>query len=174
MSTANGGPRVQRQTDSYGEWVKIFRHNSINTEFFSSANNWSEAKQTNTSFPNGNKYSILSSWGKFLKNNKYTLKLVYPNDGITNIWSQTNNPVESDGTGGVTGYVGISIGASLNGWGGLEYYSAQPSTFLDGTVNQSNWYYAVGTRDAWSGANTFPGPTNPVSLVELWILDKPA
>jgi hypothetical protein len=168
-----GGPIVQRQTDAYGEWVKLFRHNSIDKDFFSSANSYAEAKQTNTSLPNGNKYSILSSWGKFLKNGKYTLKLNYPNNAITNIWSQTNNPVIEAGAGGVTGYIAISIGASPNGWGGLEYYAAVSSTFLDGTINSGNWYYAVGVRDAWSGVNTFPGPSSAVSLVELWILDKP-
>ena len=168
------GPKVQRERDSYGEWFKIFRNNTSTGDFFSSANNWAEAYQSNTSDTNSNKYSILSSWSKFLRNDKYTLKLDYPNNLKTNIWSQTSNPVDSDGSGGVDGYIGISIGASNNGWGGLERYDAQGSSFLDGTLSpQGNWYYAIGAN-SWGGTYTFPGPNSAVSLVELWILNQPA
>jgi hypothetical protein len=168
------GPVLERETDSYGEWVKVFRSNTATGDFFSSANGWLEAKQANTSDTNNNKYSILSSWNRFLKNDKYTLKLVYPSLSITNIWSQTSNPVDSDGSGGVDGYVAISIGASNNGWGGLERYDANSSSFLDGTLSpQSNWYYAIGSS-SWGGTYTFPGPNTAVSLVELWMLYRPA
>jgi hypothetical protein len=51
-----GGPIIQRETDSYGEWVKIFRHRSTDYAFYSSNDNWAEAKQTNTSTPNADKY----------------------------------------------------------------------------------------------------------------------
>lgn len=170
-----GGPVLQRETDSYGEWVKIFRHNVADGALFSNANDWAEAKQTNTGFPNGDKYSILEGWGHFLRNSKFTLKLDYPVQSKTNIWSQTNNPVFEDGTGGVTGYTAISIDESGNGWGGLERYDGQSSTFLDGTlVPQGNWWYAVGSRSAYGGSYTIPGPSTTTNLVELWILDKPA
>jgi hypothetical protein len=168
-----GGPILQRSTDGYGEWVKVFRQDSSNGDFFSSDNDWEEAKQTNTSNPDGVKYSILSEWRHFLRNGKYTLKIDYPSNNITNIWSQTSNPVESNGSGGVSGYIGISIDTTASGWGGLERYDAQTSTFLDGTLSPiSNWYYAIGSK-AWGGATTFPGPSSPVSEVELWMLDNP-
>ena len=173
MATA-GGPILQRETDSYGEWVKIFRHNVADGALFSDANDWAEAKQTNTGFPDGDKYSILEGWGHFLRNGKFTLKLDYPNNSKTNIWSQTNNPVFEDGTGGVTGYTAISIDESGNLWGGLERYDANSSTFLDGSVNHANWWYAVGSRSAYGGSYTIPGPSTTTNLVELWILDKPA
>ena len=115
-----GGPILERVTDSYGEWVKIFRNDTSTGDFFSSANGWEEAYQSNTSDTNSNKYSILSSWGRFLRNDKFTLKLDYPNDSITNIWSQTSNPVDSDGSGGVDGYVAIDIEYSGVGWGGIR------------------------------------------------------
>ena len=169
-----GGPIIERVTDSYGEWVKIFRNDTSTGDFFSSANGWEEAYQSNTSDTNSNKYSILSSWGRFLRNNKFTLKLNYPSLSITNIWSQTSNPVDSDGSGGVDGYIGISIGASNNGWGGLERYDGSSSSFLDGTLSpQGNWYYAIGAN-SWGGTYTFPGPNSAVSLVELWMLYNPA
>ena len=169
-----GGPKVQRETDSYGEWFKIFRNNTSTGDFFSSASGWAEAYQANTSDPNNNKYSILSSWSKFLRNDKYTLKLDYPNNSVTNIWSQTSNPVDSDGSGGVTGYTAISIDYSGVGWGGLERYDGNGSSLLDGTlVPQGNWYYAI-AGNSWGGTYTFPGPGTAVSLVELWILNQPA
>ena len=168
-----GGPILQRSADEYGEWVKVFRHDSSNFDFFSNTDDWEEAKQTNTSNPDGVKYSILSEWHHFLRNGKYTLKLDYPNNSVTNIWSQTSNPVDSDGSGGVTGYTAISIDYSGVGWGGLERYDASNSSFLDGTLSpQSNWYFAI-AGNAWTNADTFPGPGVAVSLVELWILDKP-
>ena len=168
------GPILQRETDSYGEWVKIFRNDTSTGDFFSSTNGWEEAYQSNTSDTNSNKYSILSSWSKFLRNDKYTLKLDYPNDSITNIWSQTSNPVDSDGSGGVDGYVAISIDYSGQGWGGLERYDNSGSSFLDGTLSpQSNWYFAI-AGNQWSETNHFPGPGIAVQLVELWMLHKPA
>lgn len=183
MATA-GGPILQRETDTYGEWVKIFRHRSTDDAFFSSDNDWAEAKQTNTSLPDSDKYSILSSWEHFLRNDKFTLKLIYPSQSlenpsysnVTNIWSQTNNPVVEDGSGGVTGYTAISIESTSSGWGGLERYDAQSSTFLDGTlVPQGNWWWAIGSKNNYQSNNpNFPGPGVTTQLVELWILDKPA
>ena len=173
---------LQRVTDFFGEWVKIFRHDSSNKDFFSSDDSWAEAKQTNTSDPDGFKYSILSSWGEFLRNDKYTLKLDYPNNGITQIWSQTSNPVDSDGSGGVNGYLEIDVDSRGRQWGGLERRDynedgimgkANLSSFLDGSISQT-WHYAVGASAAWGGHNNYPGPGIAVKLVELWILDKPA
>ena len=138
-------------------------------DFFSSANDWAEAKNTNEGNPQANKYSILNTLEKYRRGGKYTLKINYPTLGITNIWSQTNNPVTDNGSGGVTGYTAISIDTTANGWGGLERYDAQNSTFLDGTLSpQSNWYYAIGSK-SWSSATTFPGPSSPVNEVELWV-----
>ena len=152
-----------------GDYVKIFRQYSGSGDFFSSANDWAEAKNTNEGNPQANKYSILNTLEKYKRGGKFTLKINYPSLGTTNIWSQTNNPVTDNGSGGVTGYTAISIDTTANGWGGLERYDAQSSTFLDGTLSpQSNWYYAIGSK-SWSSATTFPGPSSPVNQVELWV-----
>lgn len=151
-------------------WVKVFRHYSGNGAYFSSANSWAEAKNTNQTNPNADKFSILDRLESIRKDRGgvLTLKLVYPSLSLTNIWSQTSNPVLSTvGSSGVTGYQPISIQATSNGWGGLEYDGA--STFLDGTVNSGNWYYAVGSATSWGGTNTFPGPSAATNLVELWV-----
>ena len=152
-----------------GDWIKVFHHYSGTQEFFSSTNNWEEARLSNPDNPNANKYSILDYLYKFQFDSKYTLKLYYPSLGTTNIWSQTNNPVTDDGSGGVTGYTAISIDSTAQGWGGLERRDSQGSTFLDGTINPSpsNWFYAVGSK-SWSGPTTFPGPSSAVNEVELW------
>jgi hypothetical protein len=153
-----------------GEWVKVFRHYSGRAQFFSSDNDWAEAKRVNPLNPQADKYSILDTVKNYRIDDKYTFKLVYPTLGVTNIWSQTNNPVTDPGTGGVSSYSAISIDRSENGWGGLERYDTQTATFLDGTLTPvSNWYYAIGVKDPWNGATTFPGPNEAVDLVELWI-----
>ena len=155
-----------------GEWLKVFRQDSSTGEFFSSANNWAEARTTNSDNPQANKYSILNTVENYKLDDRYTFKINYPNEGVTNIWSQTNNPVNDDGTQGVSGYIGIDIQTTANGWNGLEQYAAQTSTFLDGTLDpRSNWYYAIGSRP-WSGATTFPGWDPPVEVVELWVKYK--
>jgi hypothetical protein len=156
-----------------GDYLKVFRHYSGTGDFFSNNNSWEQAKRSNPENPQANKYSILDRVSDFLIDDKYTFKLNYPQLGVTNIWSQTNNPVTGNGSGGVNGYVGISIGLSSNGWGGLERYDVQTSTFLDGTLTpQSNWYYAVGVKDYFGGATTFPGPNSAVNTVELWVKYK--
>jgi len=155
-----------------GEWLKVFRQDSSTGEFFSDANNWAEARTTNSDNPQANKYSILNTVENYKLNDRYTFKINYPNEGVTNIWSQTNNPVNDDGTQGVSGYIGIDIQTTANGWNGLEQYSPQTSTFLDGTLDpRSNWYYAIGSKP-WSGATTFPGWDPPVEVVELWVKYK--
>ena len=153
-----------------GQWVKVFRHYSGRGEFFSSDNDWAEAKRSNPLDPQSDKYSILDTVKNYRIDDKYTFKLVYPTLGVTNIWSQTNNPVTDPGTGGVSSYSAISIDRTDNGWGGLERYDTQTSTFLDGTLSPvSNWYYAVGVKDSWDSETTFPGPSEAVDEVELWI-----
>jgi hypothetical protein len=162
--------QVGRFLKKENEWALIFRHYSGNGQFFSNSSDWAEAKFTNPGNPLADKYSILSELEHFNISNKFTLKLHYPTTNTTNIWSQTNNPVTDDGSGGVIGYTAIDIDVTSNGWGGLERYDAQNSTFLDGTLTpQGNWYYAVGVKDAWGGTNTFPGPSSPVNEVELWV-----
>ena len=156
-----------------GDYVKIFRQYSGDGDFFSSNDGWSEAQNSNEGNPSANKYSILDTLEKYKRDGKFTLKINYPTLNITNIWSQTNNPVTDNGSGGVTGYTAISIDTTSNGWGGLERRDSQNSTFLDGTISPapSNWYYAIGSK-SWQSGTTFPGPSSAVNEVELWVKFK--
>jgi hypothetical protein len=165
-----------------GDWLKVFRHYSGDGDFFSSSNDWAEAKNTNTDNPQANKYSILDTLYRYELDGKFTFKLVYPSQSlenpaysnVTNIWSQTNNPVRDNGLGGVTGYTAIDIDSVSSGWGGLERYDAQSATFLDGTlIPQGNWWWAIGSKNAYDGGNpNFPGPGYTTRLVELWVKYK--
>lgn len=157
-------------TETDGDWLKVFSHDSSQGDFFSSANDWAEARHTNDDNPDANKYSILDTVQNFNLNNRYTFKIVYPNTNVINIWSQTNNPV-NDPNGGVDGYIPIAISSTSQGWGGLEQYTPQNSTFLDGTLNpRSNWWWAIGCKNTYqSSVNNFPGPGYTTTKVELWI-----
>jgi hypothetical protein len=163
---------ISNRAEFDGDWVKVFRHYSAEGDFFSSTDSWKEARFTNPSTPRANKYSILDHLYKFQIGGKYTFKLDYPTNGITNIWSQTNNPV-TDNNGGVTGYTAISIEEDSNGWGGLERRDVG-STFLDGTLNpEANWWYAVGSKVYGTPSNNqFPGPGSVTQFVELWVKHK--
>ena len=150
-------------------WIKVFRHYSGNGLFFSSANNWAEAKRSNRTTPLADKFSILDTLSGI--QGPITFKIVYPTLALTNIWIQSNNPVtDTVASGGVIGYIPISIQASTQGWGGLEYSSVPGGpTFLDGTVLSGNWYYAVGSASSFGTATQFPGPNGSADLVELWV-----
>ena len=58
-----------------------------------------------------------------------------------NEWSQLSNPTHQ---WSVDGYVAINAPFRDNGFGGLEHQENGPS-YLDGTVNHGNWFYAVGS-----------------------------
>lgn len=149
-------------------WIKVFRHYSGNGAYFSSANSWSEAKLSNPTNPGADKFSILSRIDNMKIGNEYIFKMHWPQLGKTQIWAQRNNPVQDTvPNGGVIGYRAISIDSTINSWGGLEYSGA--STFLDGTVNSTNWYYAIAPAVSWGGTNNFPGDSVAVNEVELWI-----
>jgi hypothetical protein len=151
--------------DQYGTWVKIFNHNSQNNAnlFASDA----EAAYNDPGNQNSNKFSILNQIPNFIRSdNKYKFKLQYPDVGlgIRNIWFQTSNP----NTSLVSGYQAISIENSTNSWGGLERTNLSggtTSTYIDGSVNISSWWFSIGQKVSFTGGNPGPGVTvNNTSL----------
>lgn len=163
MATYNGYP-----VEFDGQWMKVFSHYSGTGEFWSSANNWEQAKWSNPDNPSANKYSILDYVKNFKFDGKYTFKLVYPQyPDRNNIWSQAQNPL--DITEVVDGLTKIETGYNGNYWGGLTRSNQTTTTFLDGSNPHSNWYFAVGSASVWGGTNTFPGPGIAVNRVELWV-----
>ena len=80
-----------------------------------------------------------------------------------NIWMQHTSPTLS----GVRGYVSISTPFLMDDWGGLER-SSHTSSYLDGSVDHSWWWYAIGSNTAYHGG--LPGgDRNVEQRAELWI-----
>jgi hypothetical protein len=106
--------------------------------------------------------------------------LTFPSYSATgmNRWKQTNNPCNefvtqtSTGTGTAAGYEAIQIDWNTNYWGGLtrqnENATINNSCYLSGSVGHSNWFFAIGAKEAWN--NAVPGPNSaPVEETELWV-----
>lgn len=157
-----------------GRWARVFYHNcKSGTVLFSSENSFAEAKETNINAPTtSDKYSILSKLESFRPNinSSFEFRLKYPTDANgSNIWKQTSNPTYQK----VTGYKPIKIDWTHNYWGGLEYNSHSTSSFIDGSVNVGDWFYAIGAASKHKGG--IPSCTNvnnngsTANDVELWV-----
>ena len=156
-----------------GRWARIFYHNNHSgTVLFSNDNDWAEAKETNINNPTtSDKYSILSKLEYFRQNTNcyFEFKLKYPSlaPNEQNIWKQKSNPTFE----AVKNYKPINISWTSQGWRGLErssLFGNTDGTFIDGTVNHPNWFYAIGAKNSWQGG--IPAWDVPVmDDVELWI-----
>lgn len=158
-----------------GGWTRIFRHNTSAGYFASVA----EAKESNLATPSSLKYSIVGRIKDFKNYGRYLFKINWPAyPAHKNIWTQTTDPNDDVNVGD---YFGISISTSSNSWGGLELGNGAHGptnsncSYLDGSVNVSNCYYAIGSLMAWAGgipaADTVAGASTGVAEVELWIKD---
>lgn len=157
-----------------GRWARIFYHNNHSgTVLFSNDNDWAEAKETNINNPiTSDKYSILSKLEYFRQNTNcyFEFKLKYPTlaPNEQNIWKQKSNPTFET----VKNYKPINISWTSQGWGGLERSSlfGNTDTFIDGTVNDFNWHYAIGVKNSWKGGiPAWDAPVPVMDDVELWI-----
>ena len=142
-------------------WARVFHHNTHWGEvFYSNANSWAEAKSSNTV----DKYSVLGNMANYkTSGGVWEMLLEYPGVAGYNRWKQTSNPATTNES--ITGYSAVNVSWTSNVWGGMAL-SNSGSTFMDGSVNHGNWYYAIGTASKWSGA--IPGPSDPISHVNLW------
>lgn len=164
-----------------GIWMNVYYHNSKNgTVLFSNANNWFEARNTNSE----NKRSILFTLvnNNFKIGNKYELLLQYPDESeITrNRWLQTYSPIDSagtvaNGTGSevVPGYEPKHIDWNTNYWGGLAL-STVSACYINGSIGHSNWFYAIGPSTVHqNGVPSTSAVTSGISVtkgrVELWV-----
>lgn len=159
-------------TTDGGGWTRAFYHTASGSLFVNNA----EALSSNQSAPlTTTKYSILNRLSGFLRAGKFELKIDWPlspNPNIRNWWTQTSDFTSQP----VAGYVGVSIGTSTQGWGGLEY-GTPGTTLADGSVGTGSYWYAIGLNALW-GANN-PGlpaseevagaPDTGVPRVQLWV-----
>ena len=154
------------QSNDGGGWTRVFKHN-ISAGYFTDN---TDAALSNQTDPNNTKYSILDLLNNFKSMNRFTFKLIWPEVTEKNIWSQQTNPTYFTG---IKGYRGISIDSSVNFWGGLEF-SDNVSSFIDGSVEHSNWYYAIGSTAAWSDGipSSHSISTTGLNEVQLYIHDS--
>ena len=154
----------EQNEQSSSEWQLLFRQ-TVPT--YQSKDAW---RLHNENDPTNDNYSILSDIDDSFRgdDDKFHFKLVWPGSSLTQSqeWKQSSNPVTATSSG-VSGYEAIDIHYTGNYWGGLEYNTGSPS-LLDGSVNHSNWWYAVGSTQSHGGG--IPGGNSTVvQVVELYV-----
>lgn len=148
-----------------GGWTQVFYHNTAGGYFPDVAT----ALSANPGNPFANLYSILDKLENFRTNGRFIFRYNSPEYVARNIWAQTTNPTIDQP---VAGYVGISIDSTNSFWGGLERNCPLGciSSFIDGSVNHNNWWYAIA---AFGPHGTPPGIPSlnlvNASEVRLWV-----
>jgi hypothetical protein len=151
-------------TNDGGGWTLVFNHNIAGGYWANDV----EADQFNVASPGltTNKYSILYSIDVLKSDIPYEFRLYYPTLNKSNQWKQTFNPRSGGSpTSPVSGYIPINITMNANGWGGLENNSS--STYLDGSVNHTNWFYSIGSSVIWGSG--LPADNSATDQVQLYI-----
>ena len=148
-------------TTDGGGWARVFYHDVSGGYFVSHE----DAYHNNEDNPSAELYSIL----KHLEDLRdpsglLELRINWPDTEILgrNIWRQESNPT----TAPVIGYEAVDVNYSSAHWGGIEL-STSPTTYLDGSVQYEDWYYAIGSHEPWSEGIPSYGP--PSSRVALWV-----
>ena len=166
---------IQIKNEFNKRWLKVFYHNCAGGVWF---NTEEEIKYIDEP----QRYSILG-----LVNNKlnfggyYEFLLQYPEFEGYNNWKQKLFPFTYEFMSQNSGYTCSpqeGLHCSWNGfdWRGL-YYSTSSSTFIDGSNNTYNYWFAIGSKKGYSNAVRFPGPVggtasnngSSVTEVYLWI-----
>ena len=173
--------KMKTKTLSDGSaWARVFYHkNHAGNVLFTSID---EVLNTTTT----DKFSRLNQLSHFKgPDNKYEFLLTFKalNNATTfdnqyNRWKQSNLPQDEwqdntdSGSAVANGYEAISIAWNTNYWGGLGRQNfdttSMNSCFIDGSIGHSNWFFAIGAKEAWGGG--VPGPnSSAVEETELWV-----
>ena len=148
-------------------WTCVFRQTAGN---YMPTDQWVRYNAGAATFP-GQDFSILDELDRWRQaDGKFTMKIVWPQRSGENsqTWRQTTNPVTAT-AGGVEGYEAVQVNFNSQGWAGLEHGGS--NSLLDGTVDDGNWYYAIGSGNEWGCG--IPGAQDCESQVELWVLNGP-
>lgn len=161
-------------TSDGGGWTRIFRHN-IAGGYFSSP---SDALTKNKTAPEGNLYSILHVIPNLSKNGKYRFRIQWPaTTSRKNIWIQSTNPLLDVVTAGFTP---IAVNVLSDVFGGLELSNGTHGptntnqSLLDGSVQISDWWYAVGATSSYKGGIPSAAEIDSMGVpeVQLWMKDE--
>ena len=125
-----------------------------------------------------NNFSILSTLDNTVlgPDGKFLFKIMWPQRaGVNyNIWKQTSNPIGDpaapSGPNAVVGYEAVIVnfpGEGVDTFGGLEWDST-PRSLLDGSVNHTNWWYAIGSTQPHGGGIPGGHPNNE-QQTELYV-----
>ena len=155
-----GPATLETKTEHGVNWVRVFYHNNAEgTQLFSSDKN--EFLRCNTEYKKSDLWMLEEFRGS---DGKFEFLLQYESGGTAyNRWKQSNNFTSEK----IAGYEEIQCSWTNNYWGGLEC-SSSSNTWVDGSVNNDLWHYAIGAKakhqtgiPKWTGAET--------GWVELWV-----
>ena len=158
-------------TTDGGGWTLLMNHD-MNDGYFADK---TEAQSYNTDNPEAARYSILNKIPNFIRDTKYEFRLSYPDLDGSNIWKQSLDPTAANSTTRpVSGYEAISIQYDGQYWGGIELNTGTGHSYIDGSVNHNNWWYAIGATPSWADGTVYPGPSGSgtnhnVKHAQLWI-----
>lgn len=158
-------------TTDGGGWTLVYNHKADTGGYFTNA---ADVQSSNVTKPSADRYSILAYLEAFRSfQGNFTFKISSPDSAQRNIWRQRTNPYVDQP---VAGYVPISIDMSVSGWGGLERNCgvACSTAYIDGSVNLSTYWYAIGTYASYLGAGIpYSGASTPsvVNQTQLWVRD---
>ena len=152
---------MKTKTELSANWVRLFYHNNVGgTVLFSDDKN--EFLKCNDG---GNKISDLWALEQFRgKDGKFEFLLQYQSGGTSyNRWKQSSNFTKE----AIAGYEAVQVSWTASYWGGLEY-DGTANTWVTGSVNHSNWYYAIGAKLKYKeGIPSFQ--EYEAGWVEIWV-----
>ena len=150
---------MKTKTENNANWVRLFYHNSKSGTVLFNKNNKAEFLKCHTADKQSDLWALEQFRGK---DGKFELLLQYQNSTGYNRWKQSSNFTKEK----IAGYEAVQVSWTANYWGGLE--TDGTNTFVDGSVNHGNWFYAIGPFSNYS--NGMPGPNGAeAGWVEIWV-----
>ena len=150
---------MKTKTENNANWVRLFYHNSKSGTVLFDKNNKAEFLKCHTADKQSDLWALEQFRGK---DGKFELLLQYQNSTGYNRWKQSSNFTKEK----IAGYEAVAVSWTGNYWGGLETDGS--NTFVDGSVNHGNWFYAIGPFSNYN--NGMPGPSSvEAGWVEIWV-----